>query len=194
MRLLRKFRHATRGISYTPNRPRLRLHTNPYYGMYDSFRTPANDARYKRGIRNFRYTAAFFTAVNAARNYSRISDPLFIRNRYAPIFNTVAEGQVDNRYFDGSFISPLSDDFVAPVAPARIPARIRGTKYIVAPSSSVVESSGPTGAFYSFSVPEQVMVCVRRKQRKEVLHALGHAGSRKKQAKPEWNRTSYIRC
>lgn len=191
MGILRKFRHATRGISHTPNRPRLRLHTNYYYGMYDKFRTPANDARYKRGIRNFRYTAFLFHDFHDAR---AISDSLFIGNRYAPTVDTVAEGQADNRFFDGSFISPLSDGFVAPSAPARIPARIRGTKYIVAPSSSVVESTGPTGAFYSFSIPQQVMVCVRRKQRKEVMHALGHAGSRKKQRMPKRNETSNIRC
>lgn len=190
---LRKFRHATRGTSRTPNRPRLRLHTNPYYGMYDRFMHPANDSRYKRGIA-WRYSPLFHDARVTSDPLLDLFSPGQIGKRYAPIFNTVAEGQIDNRYFNGSIISPLSDGQIAPSSPARIPARIRGTEYIVAPSSPVVESSGPTGAFYSFTVPQQVMVCVRRKQRKEVMHALGHAGSRKRQAKPKRNETSYIRC
>lgn len=191
MGILRKVRHATRGINHTPNRPRLRLHTNHYYGMYDRFRTPANDARYKRRSA-WRYAPIFHDARTK-------SDPLMelgfnIGNRYAPIFDTVAEGQIDNRFFNGDFHAPLYGTEIAPAVPARIPARIRHTKYVIAPSSPVVEPSGPTGAFYSFAVPQQVMVCVRRKQRKEVMHALGHAGSRKKQAKPKRNETSYIRC
>lgn len=193
-----RLKRATRRISHSPNRPRLRLHQRPinsHYYSVDRFRTPANDARYnryKRGIR-FRYAALFHDARTRLDPLLSLFTPQQISDRYAPIIDTVSEGQADHRYFDWSSNDFLQAD-IAPVAPARVPARILGTKYIVAPSSPVVESSGPTGAFYSFAVPKQVLVCVRRKQRKEVMHALGHAGSRKRQAKPRRNETSYIRC
>lgn len=46
-----------------------------------------------------------------------------------------------------------------------------------------------------FQHPWQVMICVRRKQRREVIHALGHAGSgRKSQRAPKRNFWSEVHC
>lgn len=48
-------------------------------------------------------------------------------------------------------------------------------------------------AFYtSPSLLRKTLVCVRRKERREVIHANGRAGSRV--AKPVWNKNSKVRC
>lgn len=49
------------------------------------------------------------------------------------------------------------------------------------------------GLIQSFNVPGRVMVCVRRKIRREVLHALGRAGKGggKKRRRNEW---SNVKC
>lgn len=47
-------------------------------------------------------------------------------------------------------------------------------------------------AAIGFQNPSVTLVCVRRKRRKEVLHALGVAGGRVRP--PEWNESSYIHC
>lgn len=46
---------------------------------------------------------------------------------------------------------------------------------------------------FAFSAPGDVLVCVRRKRRKEVLHALRKTGKRG-QRRPRRNRFSDIRC
>lgn len=45
-----------------------------------------------------------------------------------------------------------------------------------------------------FERPKRVLVCVRRQQRREVLHALGKAGRGGFSLKPRWSEYSYIRC
>lgn len=45
----------------------------------------------------------------------------------------------------------------------------------------------------AFSVPHEVLTCIRRKQRKQVLFAKRKAG-KSGQKKPKWNDESYIRC
>lgn len=47
--------------------------------------------------------------------------------------------------------------------------------------------------FVGFEVPQQVMVCVRRKQRREVLHALNKTG-RGGQRRPRRGPYSDVRC
>lgn len=44
-----------------------------------------------------------------------------------------------------------------------------------------------------FSSPSTVLVCIRRKQRAEVMHALGRAG-RRGQRRPKFSETSKIYC
>lgn len=54
--------------------------------------------------------------------------------------------------------------------------------------------SSQTRAVRAFSVPSSVAVCVRRKQRREVLHALGKAGrggSQRKRRRSQW---SHVTC
>lgn len=45
-----------------------------------------------------------------------------------------------------------------------------------------------------FSAPDRVLICVRRKRRKQVLHAKGVAGSKKRMHKPKRNYWSSISC
>lgn len=51
---------------------------------------------------------------------------------------------------------------------------------------------GQTKAIRAFAVPPSVAICVRRKRRKEVIHALGVAGG--KVRKPRRNAYSKISC
>lgn len=51
-----------------------------------------------------------------------------------------------------------------------------------------------TRARVAFADPRKTLVCVRRKVRKEVLHATGAAGSRRRQKKPRHNELSKISC
>lgn len=50
-----------------------------------------------------------------------------------------------------------------------------------------------TKATVAFDAPEKVLVCVRRKIRQEVLHAIGKTG-KKGQRKPKFNQYSNISC
>lgn len=53
-------------------------------------------------------------------------------------------------------------------------------------------------ASVAFARPRDVAVCVRRKRRREVLHALRHAGAgggrKRKRRRARWNEHSYVRC
>lgn len=50
-------------------------------------------------------------------------------------------------------------------------------------------------AIQAFNYPNSVMICVRRKIRKEVMHALGKSGKGSRfQRKPKYNRHSKVRC
>lgn len=46
----------------------------------------------------------------------------------------------------------------------------------------------------AFQAPREVLVCVRRQQRREVLHALGRAGRSGPQRRPRRNLNSNISC
>lgn len=59
--------------------------------------------------------------------------------------------------------------------------------------SAVFVQPRQTKAILAFDMPDKVAVCVRRNRRKEVLHALGKAGSGGMR-KPRRNATSAISC
>lgn len=70
--------------------------------------------------------------------------------------------------------------------------------------SRVTDPSGYTRTAYvgdhfsrrvGFQYPWQVLICIRRRRRKEVIHALGHAGAGKpRQRRPRRNFYSEVRC
>lgn len=78
------------------------------------------------------------------------------------------------------------------------PARIRTAAPIFSRSSTrLVAPRSVRGAFPSskvgFAVPHDVAICVRRKQRKEVLHAKGRAGGKVSRFRRR-NEFSNVKC
>lgn len=49
-------------------------------------------------------------------------------------------------------------------------------------------------AAIGFENPSRVAICRRRTTRREVMHALGHAGSGRSQRRPRFNSYSQVRC
>lgn len=203
MSALRRFKHyATRKVSSFPNHspPRLRLHINRMYPFRNW--VAQNDARYARRMRYRNFL--FLRSRHRDGIYSGDSwiDDLVPRtNDYGQVHKMdmeygLLQGLADNRYWspgDNAF-SANTDVPTLPKSIARIP--IRKTQYLSSkiqgtPNTEV--SPTPQG-YLQFSIPPQVMICVRRQQRREVLHALHIAGSRRKQKAPKWNEDSYIRC
>jgi len=84
-------------------------------------------------------------------------------------------------------------------SPVRVPRSFsRPTKLAI--SSDIYRRSAPRHlaqsmppAGISFKAPDQVVMCVRRKIRREVLHAFSHAG-RGGQRKPKWGPWSHVNC
>lgn len=79
-------------------------------------------------------------------------------------------------------ISPLQVDdrrFFDPAGPLRPAYSVyRADRRIIAKSSAVGSPRNDTlSARVGFAVPKRVAVCVRRQQRKEVIHALGKQGA-----------------
>jgi len=78
-------------------------------------------------------------------------------------------------------VSPLQVDdrrFFDPAGPLRPAYSVyRADRRLIAKSSTVGSPRNDTlSARVGFAVPERVAVCVRRQQRKEVIHALGKQG------------------
>jgi len=61
-------------------------------------------------------------------------------------------------------------------------------------SAARVVSRGPHFHSLSFAQPRQVTICLRRKVRKEVMHALNHAGKGGRQRKRRRNFWSDVSC
>lgn len=194
---MRLRKRATRINSFNANRSRLRLPN-----VYDikAYRSAVRGLQYDPYKRHrFKVFPKRHRSVSAdlqRRFYPSDFSDGFLDSRYDPILDFPSEGQIDHRYFvPGSFYSgewsPRSPLEVLS-SPVRVPARIRGTKYIVSPPSHVLEPSGSSAQYLQFSMPRQVLVCVRRKQRREVLLALGRGGGRNKP--PKWDEDSFIRC
>jgi len=96
---------------------------------------------------------------------------------------------------DYSLLSEVEDRRTYhPDGPVRSPRDVRGLR--VSTSAAPRPPKDPWAATPSrvaFSVPQEVLVCVRRKQRKEVLHALNKTG-KSGQKRPHRNYFSDIQC
>lgn len=80
-----------------------------------------------------------------------------------------------------------------PMGPARpASAFTRSSSRVVVPKWSTVGAAGVT-AKLAFNSPSSVLVCVRRKSRREVLFAKGKGG-RRGQRRPKRNIWSSIKC
>lgn len=67
-------------------------------------------------------------------------------------------------------------------------------KTIKAKSAKIKAKVKPWSLSVSFGLPKDAVVCVRRKIRKEVLHALKKAGKFGRRKKPKFNYNSKYRC
>nr|DAW32785.1 MAG TPA: hypothetical protein [Microviridae sp.] len=101
----------------------------------------------------------------------------------------LAEGFIDNRYFAPSRRYDVQSEENRSIARK---ALVLSPSVHLAPSGQLLEPSGRFFDRLGFSVPQQVLVCVRRKQRRQVLFAKGKSGSGNR--KPRWNANSYIWC
>lgn len=102
------------------------------------------------------------------------------------------DGLSDYRTFHPDWSSYSGSDGVSiPSFPVtRVP--IRKTQYVVGVPRSEVVPAGRHAEYLRFALPSQVMICVRRRQRRQVLFALGKGGSGYRP--PEWKEESHIRC
>lgn len=195
MGLLRKHKNkVTRKASRFTNRPVVSLRA-----YRAAFRGPVNDSRYHRRHR-LRLMPFFHDSTRLVDSFTHLTGltPAEIDERYDSLPDVIAEGQADRRFYNpilsgGESYSFSTPRVVSPLSsPARVPARIRSTKYLVAPPSPVVSPAGVHNEYLQFNSPRQVLTCVRRRQRREVLFALRRAGGGHK--KPRWREDSYIRC
>lgn len=76
----------------------------------------------------------------------------------------------------------------------RISARVVVPRISARPGLVGAKARTPKLYQLSFQVPAKVALCVRRKRRKEVLHAKGVAGSKKRMRAPRRNYWSSISC
>ena len=178
--------HVTRKASSFSSQ-RLRSHWN--LNAWKSAKKGLQYDPYKRS--RWRYAPLFHDSTRLVDSFTRLTGltPAEIEERYVAIPDTVAEGFPDFRQFafqSFSFERDTSQSIV------RVPAAIRSTKYLVAPPSPVVSPAGVHNQYLQFNSPRQVLTCVRRHQRREVLFALNRAGGGHR--KPKWREDSYIRC
>lgn len=103
------------------------------------------------------------------------------------VLDSIAQGLPDRRFV------PMSDGFRRNVSKelSRLPVKV-SPDLVMAPPSPAVHPTGKSAEHLSFILPRSVMVCVRRKQRREVLLALRRGGSGNR--RPKWTEESYIRC
>lgn len=187
MSALRKFRVTRKTSRFTSHR--LRSHWS--LNAFKSAKKGLQYDPYKK--KSWRYAPLFHDVHKFDDPVVRLTGltPSEIEDNYVPFSDVLAEGLADRRYYspgvDVSSYIPAEGRTVA-----RIPAQIRHTKYLVAPPSPVVQPAGVKNQYLQFSSPRQVLTCVRRKQRREVLLAFGKGGSKHK--RPEWREESYIRC
>lgn len=100
-------------------------------------------------------------------------------SRTGPDNYELLEGVSDQRYFNPSGVSVARRVLVTPQGH-------RST------SGQSVVPRGRRYEFLGFDVPSSVLVCVRRKQRRQVLFAKGKNGRGNR--RPRWNATSHIWC
>lgn len=74
----------------------------------------------------------------------------------------------------------------------RVPSPRRA--YDVARSRSFPTLWSGTKATVAFANPSRILICVRRSQRREVLHALNRTGRGGYNYKPRWSEYSSVRC
>lgn len=186
MLALRKHKHRreTRKIKHFSTRPRVRS----LVAWRRAHDIADNDPRYHRNSRRLYWL--FHDAPTRVYQKNFLADPVthLMKAGYsdAEVFDAISEGvPVNNAVLRDSRVSKRVSTL------KRSPLRLPNNDVLLPPSPAVV----PTGAraeHLSFLLPKSVMVCVRRKQRRQVLLALGRGGAGNKP--PHWSDESYLRC
>lgn len=97
------------------------------------------------------------------------SDPLLDRIFASPLLPVSLPRSVVRSVEDRRTFHPLRTSRPAAALP-------RAASRLVVKSSAVNHFRDNLSARVGFAVPERVAVCVRRKERREVIHAIGRAG------------------
>lgn len=135
------------------------------------------------------YRSRFFSRPRVA--FISRSSRASVKSSDSEFHDTVFSGIADARtYFPDISFNPQSSLSRPLLSVARKPIK-RQSKVIASPSNQVVPS-GRRAEHLRFAVPAQVIICVRRRQRRQVLFAFGKGGSGHR--KPQWKADSYIRC
>lgn len=136
-------------------------------------------SKVKYGFSSIPLVVAQDTSIGRTRP---IEEPLYsslARPDAGRIGDELLEGVSDQRYFNPSGVSIARRVLVTPQGH-------RST------SGQSVVPRGRRYEFLGFDVPSSVLVCVRRKQRRQVLFAKGKNGRGNR--RPRWNATSHIWC
>lgn len=171
------------------SKPRLRLHRNKYYSAFKA--GPANEARYARARRRWHLLMFHDAPLNSMQREFYTDPALSLMKRgYSDVevVDALAQGVGDRRSMS---IFNSSSSRISPGILRRFPVKV-SPNLVMTPPSPAIQPAGRSAEHLRFVLPRSVLVCVRRKQRREVLLALGKGGSRHK--RPEWSEESYIRC
>lgn len=126
----------------------------------------------------------------AARRSERLPEGPGPRDLLADLGRPILSEIEDRRFFNPDIYSPLRiSNVVARVTSLPNVNRKKTSRFI-----TVVPYPARPNKIYSlgFKDPSGVILCVRRKIRKEIIHARGIAGS--KVRKPRFNEFSRVRC
>lgn len=74
------------------------------------------------------------------------------------------------------------------------PTRWQSKGGFLLPQNYPVVSKTPPGQSVGFARPNRVLICVRRQQRREVLHALDRTQGRGASSRNNWSEYSSVRC
>ena len=97
----------------------------------------------------------------------------------------LSDGLLDGRYYNPSSVNSVLGKPIS----RRVLVTPQGHR---STSGQSVVPRGRRYEFLGFDVPSSVLVCVRRKQRRQVLFAKGKNGRGNR--RPRWNATSHIWC
>lgn len=108
------------------------------------------------------------------------------RRLFVDVYRLLARSPLLRMYEDRRAFHPLRD--------YRAARSFSNRGHGVVVSKSVADSSSFPRSTLRFAVPNKVLICVRRKERKEVLHALGRVGRGSGGGKKHRNQYSEVHC
>lgn len=146
----------------------------PTPAMNDSFYGEADGFPFGRKVKHvLPYALPFISSVLSPKKIVFASK----KQNHGKIFKTflpaLSEGILDNRFYHFNSVSGV--------------AGLARTK------PNLFVSVGFQNSKLGFAESRRILTCVRRTQRKQVLHALGKTG-KSGQKKAKWNSLSYIQC